>query len=288
MKVKNYLIQIKRNILFALPPQIAHSYIYWRRHGKCMNWKRPRLYDEKIHWLIVNYYDETYGKYADKFEVRSYVKECGLENILIPLLGVYSTVEEIDIDVFPKQFILKATHGSNKNFYEICNDKEYWEEKEGKQKLNRALHDNIGKIACEYHYCGITPRIICEELLQDSVNKRLTDYKVVCSYGHPKAILVCTNRDEGRDYYSTKWEYLEYVKEKYRAKKRIPKPNVLPEMLQAAAILSKQFPLARVDFYVVNNKLYFGEITLTPSAGNHEYLNDVGQKELGDSICIPK
>lgn len=288
MKIKKYLIQIKCNILFALPPQIAHSVIYWRKHGKCMNWNNPRLYDEKIHWLIVNCYDKTYGKYADKYKVRSYVKDCGLENILIPLIGVYSTADEINMDILPERFILKATHGSQGDFYEICKDKEHWREMEGKQKLTRALHADIARAACEYHYGGITPQIICEELLQDRDHDRLTDYKVVCSYGKPKAILVCTNRDEGRDYYSTDWEYLEYVKEEYRSGKRTKKPEVLQEMLQAASILSKPFPLARVDFYVVNGRLYFGEITLTPSAGNHKYLSDVGQKELGDSICISK
>lgn len=286
MTVKKALIQLKRNIVFKLPPKIAHSFLYWSKHHKFMNWKNPKLYDEKIHWLIGNCYDQAYGKYADKYEVRSYVKECGLEKLLIPLKGVYSSVDEIHIDALPQQFILKTTHGSQGDFYEICYDKKIWNEVVGKNKLNKALCVNLGKIACEYHYCNITPRIVCEELLQDGKNKRLTDYKVVCSYGEPKAILVCTNRNEGRDYYSTSWEYLEYVKIEYRSKKRISKPKVLQEMLNAAAILSTPFPLARIDFYIVNDKLYFGEITLTPAAGNNNYLNEVGEKELGSFISI--
>lgn len=96
--------------------------------------------------------------------------------------------------------------------------------------------------------------------------------------------MVCTDRDAGRDYYSTNWEYLEHVKPEFRSGRLEEKPKCLQEMLNAAAILSKPFPLARIDFYIVNEKLYFGEITLTPSAGNHMNLNEEGQRHWCDLV----
>jgi hypothetical protein len=108
----------------------------------------------------------------------------------------------------------------------------------------------------------------------------------VCSYGKTLAILVCYDRDKGRDYYSTDWTHLDYTKEQFRSEKPIDKPEGLAEMLDAASRLSKPFPIARIDFYIADGKLYFGEITLTPSSGNHKNLSEYGQMELGKMIPV--
>ena len=134
--------------------------------------------------------------------------------------------------------------------------------------MNKAIYN------CQYQYADIKPCLIIESLLEREDGKRLTDYKVVCSYGSPYYILVCNDRDNGRDYYSLDWEYMEFTKAEYRSPCKEPKPGCLNQMLEYAAILSKPFPLARVDFYIVNGKIYFGEITLTPSAGCHRYLTE--------------
>lgn len=280
---------IYKNTVWMLPKYYAHKIIFYRRHGYSGNLKNPSLYDEKIHWLIVNYYDERFSKYADKVAVRDYIKECGLENILIPLAGkgVYSSAGEIDFAELPDTFILKTNHGSGEDYYYICNDKSSIEELAVRKKMDDALKKNFGVKEAEYHYKGIDRKIICEQLLVDNNADRLTDYKIVCTYGKPRAILVCSDRDKGRDYFSVDWEYLDYVLPEYRYKGEIRKPDNLSEMLQDASILSKPFPLSRIDFYSVNGKVYFSEVTLTPSSGNHEYLSDEGQRELGKVVVLP-
>jgi len=287
---KNYFRSIWKNFLYILPHKTAHTILYNRYHkGHKINMKKPLTYDEKIHWLIANYYDEYFAKYADKILVRDYVKECGLEDILIPLVGkgVYRDPEEIDYSELPPKFVIKTNHGSGPEYYQICTDKNQLDKKLINEKFSKALKQDMGRKFCEYHYRGITPRILCEELLEDGVNSRITDYKTVCSYGEVKAILVCSDRDEGRDYFDVNWNYLPYVKEEYRYGTEIQKPQALKDMIKAAEILSKPFPLARVDFYAIGDKLFFGEITLTPSSGNHQNLNDEGQLKLGDAIKLP-
>lgn len=283
-----FIKKLKRRIIYSLPHKMAHSLIYVRRRKQKINWKRPTLYDEKIHWLMVYKYDSSYSKYVDKYQVRKYVKECGLEHLLIPLLGVYRDVKEIEYDSFPDKFILKATHGSGERFYEICRNKDDLNIEKMNCKMKKALEEEFCICNNEYQYEGIIPRIVCEELVESNNSEWLDDYKVVCANGRAKAILVCTNRDEGRDYFSIDWSYLEYVKEEYRSKNRIERPDQLEEMINAAEILSKPFPFARIDFYIVNNKLYFGEITLTPSSGFHNNLNMKGQQELGAAIVLPQ
>lgn len=286
MDVRKKYGEIKQKIIYKLPAKMAHSIIYRQRHSEAINWEEPLTYDEKIHWLIVNAYRDGYGKYADKYEVRNYVKECGLEDILIRLFGVYDNVEQIDYDKLPDKFILKTTHASGPDFYVICGDKKDFNSKAANERLIKALKTDFSKKVCEYHYNGIKPRIICEEFLEMDDQEMLTDYKVVCSCGTPLRVLVCKDRNQGRDYYDTDWNYCDYVKEQYRSGYIEEKPEKLQEMLRAAAVLSKSFPLARIDFYVVKGKLYFGEITLSPAAGNHEYLNQKGQDELGKLICL--
>lgn len=277
----SFLKNLMAEVLWWMPRKFSHTVWYWRTHKKIPNFRKPKYYDEKIHYLMIHLYDKKYGKYADKYLVREYVKECGLENILIPLYGVYDCVEEIEYDKFPEQFILKATHGSGEDFYLICKDKNKMDIDKINQKLKNALETNFAKTFCEYQYAGVKPRIICEKYLSTGNDERLTDYKVVCVNGKAKRILVCTNRDEGRDYYDTEWNYLEHVALQYRSGKRIEKPGNLKEMLEAAETLAAPFPLARIDFYSIDNQLFFGEITLTPSAGNHSYLSEKGQLEWG-------
>lgn len=280
-------ISIKHNLIYHMPRRIAHSLIYIKKHKRKMNWRSPILYDEKIHWLMVHEYDSRYGKYADKLQVRDYVKACGFENLLIPLLGVYKSSDNIVYDNLPDKFILKTTQGSGEQFYEICAGKKNFNIEKAKKKLDQALKTEFYKYHCEYQYEGIEPCIICEELLENGGFGRMDDYKIVCANGKAVAVLVCSSRNEGRDYFSCSWRYLNYVKEKDRSGKKIEKPEKLNEMIHAAEILAKPFPLARIDFYICGSRIYFGEITLTPSAGNHSYLNEVGQRKLGEAIVLP-
>lgn len=286
MNIKNKYIIMKRKIIYRMKPKVAHSILYFLQHKCLMNWKNPVSYDEKIHWLIAYKYHKEYGKYADKYEAREYVRECGLEKLLIPLLGVYEHTEQIDYDKLPDKFVLKTTHASGEEYYCICKGKKNFNITDANQKLEKALKRDFHIEYCQYHYSNIIPRIICEEYLYVDGQDMLTDYKVVCSNGRPLRILVCKERNQGRDYYDLDWNYCDYTKVEYQSGSVEKRPDKLKEMLEAAAILSKPFPLARIDFYIVNNKLYFGEITLTPSAGNHKNLTNKGQAELGSLIQL--
>lgn len=280
--------KIYRFILYMLPRKTAHELKYYKIKKRRLNLINPKTYDECIHWLIVNAYDESYGKYADKLEVREYVRACGYENILVPLLGVYENAEDIDFASLPNKFVLKTNHGSGKDFYSVCSDKKQIDERDIILKLKKALKCNFAMNECEYHYKKIKPVIICEKYLESQDSDKLTDYKIVCHYGKPKAILVCSDRDEGRDYFSPEWEYLEYTKPECRYKGEIRKPQNLDEMLLAAEKLAKPFPLARIDFYSIDNQLYFGEITLTPGSGFHANLTAYGQEQLVKGLKLIK
>lgn len=198
---------------------------------------------------------------------------------------MWDNVEEIDFTQLPNEFILKWNHGSGNEFYSIINDKTniQWE----LDKLRKVSKTNFAVCGCEYQYELIKPKIIAEKLLKGN-NKILNDYKVLCFNGIPKYILVCTERNNGRDYFDFEWNYMPFVKKEYRSKNSIEKPQGLDKMYKYASIISKGFNYARVDFYDINGKIYFGEITLTPSGCCHHNLTKEAQIKLGNLIELPR
>lgn len=266
-----------------LPARFVHSILYGVYHKSWIHWSCPRTYDEKIHWLMTYRLDQHYSKYADKYEMRKYVAGCGYEDLLIPCYGVWDSIEEIDFEALPYPNIMKLTHGSGKDMYFIMHCPE--EKCLVAERFSKWIKLDFSVKHMEYHYHYIKPRIICEKLLGDG-KEPLTDYKVVCSSGKPIAVLVCQNRDKGRDYYNLDWKHLEYTLKKYQSGKKVERPKGLDVMIEAAAKLSKEFELSRIDFYDMDGQVYIGEITLTPSAGNHSYLSREGQERLGNAIEI--
>ncbi|MCR5502322.1 MAG: hypothetical protein K6F53_04895 [Lachnospiraceae bacterium] len=236
---------------------------------------------------MAHLYDETYGRFADKYAVRQYVADCGLDSLLVPVYEIWEDPSEIDFSGLPAAFVLKATHGAGDRFREFVYDKDTADIDKIKEKFSKVFKYNYALKRGEYHYAGIKPRIICEKMLMQPGHPFLNDFKIVCSYGKAKAVLVCSERNKGRDYYSCDWQYLEYVKPEYRSDHQHQKPAQLDEMIRVAEILSRPFPLARIDLYCVEDRIYMGEITLTPYGGSHNYLTDYGQSELGKMISLP-
>ena len=276
-----------QRVLWMFPPKLAHSIIYWYHHNdeKIINWKKPELYDEKIHWIIAKRLGPKHAIYADKFLVRGYVEESGFKELLVPLLGKWDCVEDINFDELVYPCIFKTNNGSGP----LCYCKMYKNTKKERDRvismMKVALKKKIYRIGCEYHYKYIKPAIICEKLLGET-DEVLTDYKLVCSRGEVGAVLVCQNRNKGRDYYTLDWKHTNYTREEKQSGFIIPRPQGLDIMIRAAEELSKSFELARIDFYDIDGEVYFGEITLTPSGGNHKYLSEEGKRALGAFVKL--
>lgn len=285
--MKNWLKQIYDYMLYYCPHQITHSVVYKRFHEKKMDWKNPKTFDEKIHWLIAKKYGKEEAYYADKLKVREYVKECGCESLLTQIYGVWDHVSEIDVDRLPDKFVLKTNNASGGEYYIICKEKQNIDWEKELPVLEKGLRYNFARKLFEYHYAYIEPKIFAEEFLDDG-HEKISDYKVFCFDGEPKFILVCSDRDAGRDLFDLDWNHLEFNKKEVQYQGAIDRPLGLSAMIEASKKLSKPFCFARLDFYDVNGKIYFGEITLSPAAGNMTYLNPEGQLALGECISLPK
>ena len=284
--VKTEFGKVIRNLIPYFPHKIAHSFLFYRNHKYFLNWKNPKTYDEKMTWALANLVGKEEALYADKYAVRSYVEEMGYSQYLPKVYGVWKNADDIDFDILPNQFVLKTNHAAGDKFYYICKDKNQLDKNEVCKKFQIALKSSIWKNQCEYHYKYIEPIVFAEEFLNDGRESRMTDYKIHCFDGKPECVLVCTNRanDLKLDYYDLNWNYLDVVPEKFRSGHSIQKPKGLNTMIEIAAKLSSRFPTARIDFYDIDGKVYFGEITLTPAGGNLRYINQKWQKIFGDKI----
>lgn len=260
---------------------------YYQFFKKNINWEQPVNLIEKINWLQLNTDTSLWTKYADKYQVRDFVKESGFENYLPQLYGKWDNANDINFDDLPSSFVLKTNNGCGTVL--IVRDKSELNLKSTREKLHRWLSIPYGYRASQLHYTKIVPCIIAEELLEnsDENSSSIIDYKIWCFHGVPECILVFTDRK--KDNYSLslfdlKWKNISddflNTKSKHFSGKDIPKPKSLNKMLEMTRVLSKNLPQVRVDFYDVNGKPYFGEMTLASGFGylTEDYYNYLGRK----------
>lgn len=278
-----------RKILYRLSPVVLVQYLFITRVGRIANLNNPQTFDEKLLWLMLFWSDPLKIQCADKYAVRSYVTAHGLGDILPELLGCYERTGDIDYTTLPERFVLKCTHGSRMNI--ICKDKSRLDIKDAHQKLEKWLKMDISEVGGESHYRLITPRIICEEYLENLADGTTDDYKLYCFNGKVHCTMVCTQRWSGAvqfDFYDREWQNkLPYDKASLLANRTIQQPEAYAQMLEAAEILSKPFPFVRVDFYCINGKAVFGEMTFTPNGCIDTAFTEKAQMELGELLVLP-
>lgn len=271
------------------------SYVYKKVLGRSMNWENPTDINEKINWLKVYGDTSLWTICADKYAVRDFVKERGLSDILVPLYGCYKNADEIDFDSLPSRFVIKTNHGSGDCI--IVKDKEKINTEEIRKELNKFLSYKYGLYQGEPHYLDIKPCIIIEELLNNdelSFTTSLVDYKLWCFDGKCHSVWACYNRTKSEVYvniYDLDWichpEHSVYNSFYRDGKGMVPKPKTLNRMIEAASILSKGFPEVRVDFYEVNGKLFFGEMTFSSHGGYMDFYSSEFLSILGEQCKLP-
>lgn len=265
---KKKVLKNMKYALRVLPDSLYIQIYYFMRFKRLCNLNNPKTYNEKLQWLKLNDKNPDYINMVDKYEVKEYVRKIIGEEYIIPTLGVWENFDEIDFEKLPNKFVLKCTHDSEGLV--IVKDKNQLDIDSAREKINTALKYNFYYIGREWPYKNIKPRIIAEQYMEDDVYGELRDYKFFCFNGEPKAMFIATDRGEGTtkfDYYDLDFNHLDIVQHYPNSSKKIDKPLQFDKMLEISEILSKNMPHVRVDFYEVNGKLYFGELTFYHFSG---------------------
>lgn len=263
---------------------------------RSLNLDNPRRFTEKLQWYKIYYRDSLMKQCVDKYEVRKYIEDCCLSEILIPIVGVYDNVEDVNIEELPEKFVAKDTLGGGGNSVIICNDKKDLKEDFlnilKKWTLSSTSYRQGGR---EWVYGGRKHRIIIEHLLPSKAEDGgLIDYKFFCFYGKPEYLYVLADRKVGDKaglgvFAADTYEKLNVFRCDEKPLGRvIEKPQAYDRMYEIAQILSKPFPEARIDLYCVENKIYFGEITFFDGSGYMSFNPDSFDYELGNVFELPE
>ncbi|MBQ7663640.1 MAG: glycosyl transferase [Bacteroidaceae bacterium] len=266
--------------------------LYRLCHGKKLNLGHPVTYTEKLQWLKLHNTSELCTQLVDKYGVREYIKEKIGEKYLIPLLGVWEHFDDIDFDKLPDRFVLKTNHGSGGVI--ICKDKSVLNKESAKRTLEKSLKKNYFWVGREYPYRNVPPRIIAEKFMEDDEGNPPVDYKFFCFDGEPQVLFYASERFNSQglppkfDYYDIALNHLPVRSKGHE--NAVQKLQMFPqfeEMKQLARILSEGFPHVRVDLYLVDGKIYFGEMTFHHDGGLVPFIPEDWDKKFGDMIKLP-
>jgi len=266
---------------------------YYIIFGETLDMKHPQSFHAKIFWLSVMYRHPLIMQCADKYRVREYVEKCGLGDILNPLYGVYDRAEQIEFDKLPDTYAIKANKGSSYNFFKR-NKEEELDIPALIQKFNSWSTSECGEDTAEYQYAKIPFKLCCEKYLLDNQDDEMVEYQFFCFNGRPDSILVRNDLTTAGKHpfavsYSIDWKREYFRKNEEQFTFDLPKPALLPRMLECAQKLCAPFPHVRVDFYVINNqKLVFGEMTFSTSGNVFHNYNDSALEQWNKGFVIPK
>lgn len=276
-----------RELLDWLDDDTYLKLIYWQKIGKKLNLKNPTTFNEKLQWLKLHDHNAEYIKLVDKYEVKKIVKEIIGEEYIIPTLGVWENFEDIDFNQLPNQFVLKCTHDSGGIV--ICKNKSEFDLEYARKKINKSLNRNYYYHGREWPYKNVKPRIIAEQYMEETGEKELKDYKFMTFSGKVKCSFVCSERNtEGLkvDFFDLNWKRMPFTRHYPNSNKYIEKPKNYDLMIKLSEKLAGNIPFVRVDFYEINGKIYFGEMTFYPGSGLEEFSPEEWDKKIGDMIDL--
>ena len=291
----------RNNLLYKIRGKIVHysanflsdenylKVLFYHRLGYKLNLNNPKTFNEKLQWLKLNDQHEEYSKMVDKIEAKKYVASIIGEKYIIPTVGVWNSVEEIEWNLLPNQFVIKSSDDSGGVI--ICKDKTTFDIEKARKKLQRK--NNYYKYNKEYPYRNLKHRIIAEKYLEDESKYELKDYKIFCFNGEPRVLFVATDRlNKGEetkfDFFDTDWNHLPFTNGHPNNPNPIEKPRNFNEMLDIARKLSVGIPQVRIDLYNCDGNIYFGEITFFHWSGTTAFKPKEWDYKLGNMINLPK
>lgn len=279
-----YILDFKIGAI--IPDDIYLNIKYKLNIGRKLNLNNARTFNEKLQWLKIYDRNPLYTILVDKFEVRKHIAKTIGEDYLIPLIGAWDKFEDIDFSKLPNQFVLKCTHDSGGLV--ICKDKNMLNIEKARKKINKCLKRNYYYYGREWPYKNVKPRIVCEKFISDK-DTTPDDYKVLCFNGKAKLVEVHMDRFEShkQDFYDDKWNKTKISQDGTISDYVYEKPREFEKMIKLSEMLSTDMFHVRIDWFIVHDKLYFGEITFYDGSGFDSFDKEEDDYLLGSWINLP-
>lgn len=288
---KTLLIKILYLVSPVLGDKLYLQLLFPLKVGYRLNLNNPITFNEKLQWLKLNYKNPKLPMMVDKHEAKLYVGKLIGEEHIIPTLGVWNKFDEIDFSKLPQQFVLKTTH--DQGGVVICKNKVNFDYVSAKTKLGNHLRRDLSVLSREWPYKEVKPKIIAEKYMADTNTNELRDYKFFCFDGKPELLYIASNRQnkaEGVkfDYFDLDFNNLDISQAYGKNREAIKKPKTFLKMIEFAEVLSQNLPHVRVDFYEINEQLFFGELTFFHHSGFVPFYPKEWDNKLGGLINLRK
>ena len=286
--MNKYIFELSK----ILPDKVYLQLMYYYHLHKKLNLNHPKTFNEKLQWLKIHDRKDIYTKMVDKVGAKEFVAERIGEKYVIPTIGVWNHPEDINFDELPDKFVIKCAHNSGSGMY-ICRDKRKMDIEKVRFDLNRGLRENYFLYTREWPYKNVPRRILAEMFLDSGSDEPVDDYKVLCFGGEPKLIELHRGRftnHQTQDFYDLMWNKTRISQgccaNFAHSNSVASKPPLLKEMIDLSRELSKDTRHLRVDWYCINEKLYFGELTFFDGSGFDPFDNPDHDLLLGSWINI--
>ena len=278
-----------RGLLNWMDDETYLKFLFKYSMGYPLDLEHPKTYNEKLQWLKLHDRKPLYTQLVDKLAVKDYIAEkLGPEYVVPVIGGPWDSADEIDFDALPDQFVLKCTHDSGGVV--ICKDKSAFDREAAKAKLAKSLGRNFYWAAREWPYKNVKPRVFAERYLEDESGE-LRDYKFFTFDGTVRALFIATDRSRAEetkfDFFDSEFRHLPFTNGHPNAPVLPEKPRCFDQMKELAAKLGTGLPQVRIDFYEVNGRVYFGEMTLSHWSGLCPYDPPEWDEIFGSWIHLP-
>ncbi len=256
--------------------------------GHKLDLENPKTFNEKLQWLKLNDRTPLHTICADKYKVRDYVVEKIGKEYLIPLVFETKNPRDIIPEKLPDYpVIIKTNHDSSGGV--IVRDKSEHNWTYVQNTLAELLSVNYYYRFKEWQYKNIEPRIVVEKLLTDNSGDIPFDYKL--HYFNGKLVFtqvdIDRQKDHKRNLYDENWNLLD-VQWVYKPGNHVEKPKLFDKMIALGEVFAKDFCYIRVDFYHVNDKIYFGELTFHAEAGIGPFVPKQFDEDFGKLLKLHK
>ncbi len=286
--VKEVARRARRRVEDYVPDRVVLACRYRQAFGRPLNLRNPQTFNEKLYWLMLYYRPPLATTVADKYAVRSYVAERVGPAILNELYGVWDRAADIDFDALPDAFVLKVNWGWRMNI--LCPRKADLDVPGARAQLTEWMRRSYYWTSREWSYKRIKPRILCERLLIDSTLITPTEYGFHCFAGEPRFIRASRDRATQltTDTFDLTWQSTPFSINRPDCRRVVARPGNFDEMVECARRLSAGWPFARVDFYEVDGRTVFSELTLHPAAGMSRFIPPEYDCHWGDALQLPR
>lgn len=289
--IRTIYLSIAKKFKAILPisTYVAIQYEYYNK--KKIDIHKPIEFNQKIQWLKAFYHPPILHDLVDKYAVRKYVEEKIGAEYLNSFVALYNKASEVDFEELPDSFAMKVVHGCGYNL--IVPDKSKLNIRKAKWQLFKWTHkDQYKRSGKEWAYKGVKPRILVEGFMKQEGRDSLNDYKFYCFNGKPKFVEIHLDRKEDHksSFYGLDFKQLPFrdVEEDETIQITLEKPKYFDKMVTLAEKLADRLPFVRVDFYYIDDKIKFGEMTFYPGDGRADFQPEEYNKILGDMLELPK